>query len=83
MSNFSRKIKKELSKEERRLAAVEDWLTVYGHNYPNVLELSADPVATILDMMKSHDISVKEAAKACEDFALEWLSEREELPETD
>lgn len=81
MSSYLRKIKKrieqERSDEEKRILAVAEWIDTYGHNYPGFTSVAHDPVQSVLDMMKSHDLSVVQAAEACELFAAEWVKEQD------
>lgn len=77
MSNYTKKVKSNIGKsndlEDKRISAVAEWFELYGTRYPKLVDASKDPVQAILDLMKSHNISVVEAAEASEAYAIDWL----------
>jgi hypothetical protein len=80
MSTFTRKVRKNIAKEDsreqQRILAVADWLDTYGHRYQQFIDVAEDPVQSLLDLMKSHNISVVVAADLSLEFAIEYLARR-------
>lgn len=82
MSNFSRRIKKNRKNSSISKLAVQDWILMYGHNYPNLINKVKEPAKFLLEQMETYDISVKAVAQGYEDVTFEWENNKE-LPETD
>ena len=85
MSTFTRKVRKNIAeetlKEDKRILAVADWLDNYGHRYQQFIDVSEDPVQSLLSMMKTHNISVVVAADLSLEFAIEYLATQKPKPE--